>query len=51
MPIRDTPAKRSMLTSVSAHTRSTMEPTVRQEIRINSPTADFEQCVANQATV
>ena len=51
MPIRRKPANRSKLLSVSAHTRATIDPTVRQAIRINSHTAVFEQATASQATV
>jgi len=40
-----------MLFSVSAHTRATIDPTVRQAIRINSHTAVFEHATASQATV
>jgi hypothetical protein len=51
MPIRRSPANRSILFSVSAHTRATIAPTVRQATRINSHTAVFEQATASQATV
>ena len=37
--------------SVSAQTRATIAPTVRQAIRINSHTAVFEHATASQATV
>jgi hypothetical protein len=36
---------------MSADTRATIAPTVRQAMRINSTTAVFEHCVASQATV
>ena len=51
MPIRRRPANRSILFSVSAHTRATIAPTVRHASRINSHTAVFEQATASQATV
>lgn len=41
MPMRRSPANRSTRLSVSAHTRATIAPTVRQAIRINSHTAGF----------
>lgn len=44
-------ANRSMRFSVSAQTRATIAPTVRQAIRINSHTAVFEHATASQATV
>src|SRR5438445_517206 len=49
--MRRSPANRSCWRSVSAHTRATIAPTVRQAIRINSHTALFEHRTANQATV
>ena len=51
MPIRRRPANRSILFSVSLQTRATIDPTVRQAIRINSHTAVFEQATASHATV
>ena len=51
MPMRRSPANRSMRFSVSAQTRATIAPTVRQAIRINSHTAVFEHATASQATV
>src|SRR6266516_4824751 len=36
---------------MSAQTRATIAPTVRQAIRINAVTAVFEHCVASHATV
>ncbi|BBY44203.1 hypothetical protein MCEL_46670 [Mycolicibacterium celeriflavum] len=51
MPMRRRPANRSKVFSVSAQTRATIAPTVRQATRINSHTAVFEHATANQATV
>ena len=51
MPIRRRPANRSTVFSVSAQTRATIAPTVRQAIRINSHTAVFEHATASHATV
>ena len=51
IPTRRRFANRSCSFSVSAHTRATIAPTVRQATRISSVTADFEHCTANQATV
>ena len=51
IPIRRRSANRSKVFSVSAHTRDTIAPTVRQAIRINSHTAVFEHATASQATV
>ena len=51
MPIRRRPPNRSMLHLVSAQTRATIAPTVRQATRINSHTAVFEHATASQATV
>ena len=51
MPIRRRPANRSMLFSVSLQTRATIDPTVRQAIRINWHTAVFEHATASHATV
>src|SRR6266545_4769451 len=51
MPMRRRPASRSTRPAVSAHTRATTAPTVRQAMRISSVTALFEHTVANPATV
>ncbi len=51
MPMRRRPASRPTRPAVSAHTRATTAPTVRQAMRISSVTALFEHTVANQATV
>jgi hypothetical protein len=51
MPIRRSPANRSTPPAVSAQTRPTTAPTVRQALRINSVTALLEHTVANHATV
>jgi hypothetical protein len=50
MPIRRRLSKGSRSARASATTRVTIEPTERHATRINSTTADFEQCVASQAT-
>jgi hypothetical protein len=44
-------AKRSTVASMSAWTRVTIAPTVRQATRSSSVTADFEHWMASQATV
>src|ERR671919_950772 len=49
--MRRNPARRSTRASMSADTRATIEPTVRQAMRINSTTAVLEHWVASQATV
>lgn len=51
MPMRRSPASRSTPAAVSAHTRATIAPTVRQAMRISSVTAVLEHTVANHATV
>ena len=51
MPMRRSPASRSTPACVSAQTRATMAPTLRQAMRINSTTAVFEHTVASHATV
>ena len=51
IPIRVSPVNRSVLACASATTRVTIDPTVRQEIRSRSRTADLLQCVTNQAAV
>jgi hypothetical protein len=51
MPIRRNPASRSTWPAVSAQTRATTAPTVRQAMRISSVTALFEHTVASHATV
>ena len=51
MPMRRSPANASTPAAVSAHTRVTIEPTVRQAIRINAVTALLEHWVASHATV
>lgn len=50
IPMRSGPANRSRCASASAQTRAMIEPTVRQAIRINSVTIDFEDWVASHAT-
>ena len=51
IPILDSPSRRSQPASTSAHTRAMIEPTVRHAIRISFVTVDFEDWVANHATV
>jgi hypothetical protein len=51
MPIRRRLAKRSTCPSISAHTRVTIRPTLRQATRSSSVTAVLEQATASQATV
>jgi hypothetical protein len=51
IPIRRSPASGSRAGAVSAHTRSTIAPTVRHAVRINSQVAALEVCVASHATV
>jgi len=51
IPIRASPSRRSPPASTSAHTRVMIEPTVRHAIRINAVTVDFDDWVANHATV
>ena len=50
MPMRRSPANRSLAASASAATRAMMVPTVRQEIRINAVIVVFEHAAASQAT-
>ena len=50
MPIRVTPASRSVELSTSSHTRAMIAPTVRHAMRISSVAALLEVCVANHAT-
>jgi hypothetical protein len=51
MPIRRSPASRSVTASTSAQTRLMIAPAVRQAIRISSHTAVLEQATASHATV
>jgi len=51
IPILANPSRRSQLASTSAHTRETIDPTVRHAIRISWVTVALEDWVANHATV
>ena len=51
MPIRVTPASRSVAPPVSAQTRVMIDPTVRHATRISRVAAVFEVTVASHATV
>jgi hypothetical protein len=50
IPIRRSPANRSLTASTPAHTRATMAPTPRQAIRISWQSAVLEQATASHAT-
>ncbi len=51
MPMRRTLAKRSTAAMASMLTRATMDPTLRQAMRMSWVTAVFEVLTASQATV
>ena len=50
MPMRRSPARRSVAAAASPATRAMMVPTVRQEIRISCVIVVFEHAAASQAT-